>query len=100
MRNLRRHFPRRASFFTSSSSVYPQTDGPLVTEESDASPDRETSRILRETEELVLSRGGCVARLAGIYGPGRSFVLKNFLEGTATIEGNEGNGRYPQPDSP
>jgi nucleoside-diphosphate-sugar epimerase len=34
-----------------------------------------------------------VARLAGIYGPARSFVLKAFLEGTATIEGNAGQGR-------
>ncbi|MDB6120666.1 MAG: Shikimate kinase, partial [Verrucomicrobiaceae bacterium] len=27
------------------------------------------------------------------YGPGRSFVLKNLLEGNATIEGNNGDGR-------
>jgi nucleoside-diphosphate-sugar epimerase len=91
--NLHRHFPTARLIFTSSSSVYPQTDGSIVTEESDASPDRETSRVLRETEDLVLSHGGCVARLAGIYGPGRSFVLKNFLEGTAVIEGNEDHGR-------
>jgi nucleoside-diphosphate-sugar epimerase len=91
--NLWEWFPAAPFCFTSSSSVYPQTDGSTVSEESDASPDRETSRLLRETEDLVLSRGGCVARLAGIYGPGRSFVLKNFLEGTASIEGNDGNGR-------
>jgi nucleoside-diphosphate-sugar epimerase len=91
--HLQRHFPLSAIVFTSSSSVYPQTDGSIVTEESDASPDRETSRLLRETEEVVLARDGCIARLAGIYGPGRSFVLKNFLEGAATIEGNEGQGR-------
>lgn len=92
--HLQRSFPGARILFTSSSSVYPQTDGSEVTEESDASPDRETSRLLRETEDLVLSRGGCIARLAGIYGPSRSFVLKNFLEGTATIEGNDGNGRF------
>jgi nucleoside-diphosphate-sugar epimerase len=92
--NLQQCFPSARVIFTSSSSVYPQTDGSAATEESDASPDRETSRILRETEDLVLSHGGCVARLAGIYGPGRSFVLKNFLEGTAIIEGNEGHGRF------
>ncbi len=80
--------------FTSSTSVYPQTDGSWVTEERDATPDRETSRILRETEDNVLEHQGCVARLAGIYGPGRSFVLKNFLEGTAVIEGNDGEGRW------
>src|SRR4051794_690854 len=51
--NLQRSFPAARLIFTSSSSVYPQTDGSIVTEESDASPDRETSRLLRETEDLV-----------------------------------------------
>ncbi|RBP47565.1 shikimate kinase [Roseimicrobium gellanilyticum] len=92
--NLRASFPAAKILFTSSTSVYPQTDGSVVTEESDATPDRETSQILRATEELVLAGGGSVARLAGIYGPSRSFVLKSYLEGTATIEGNDGNGRY------
>lgn len=91
--HLLRSFPGARLLFTSSSSVYGQTDGSEVTEESDALPDRETSRVLRETEDLVLSRGGCVARLAGIYGPGRSFVLKNLLEGKAAMEGNDGEGR-------
>jgi nucleoside-diphosphate-sugar epimerase len=34
----------------------------------------------------VLNRGGIVARLAGIYGPGRSALLSKFLEGTAIID--------------
>ena len=92
--NLLSVFPGSMLLFTSSSSVYPQIDGSVVTEASDASPDRETSRLLRETEELVLGNQGCVARLAGIYGPSRWFVLKNYLEGTASIEGNDGHGRY------
>ena len=74
--------------FTSSTSVYAQTDGSVVTEESAAEPDRETGRILRETEEFVLAHGGCVARLAGIYGPGRSVLLKKFFSGQAVIEGD------------
>jgi len=41
----------------------------------------------------VVARGGIVARLAGIYGPGRSFVLKNLLESKSAIEGYEGSGR-------
>lgn len=92
-RHLLEAFPSAHFLFTSSTSVYPQTQGELVTEESDATPDRETSRLLRETEDMVLAHGGAVARLAGIYGPARSFVLKNFLEGVATIEGNDGHGR-------
>ncbi|MEI6536528.1 MAG: shikimate kinase, partial [Verrucomicrobiaceae bacterium] len=93
-RTLQRSFPAARILFTSSTSVYPQTDGSWVTEESDSTPDQETSRILGETENFVLEHQGCVARLAGIYGPGRSFVLKNFLEGGASIEGNDGDGRW------
>lgn len=74
--------------FTSSTSVYAQNSGEWVTEESAAEPDRETGRILRETEELVVANGGCVARLAGIYGPGRSVLLKKFFSGEAVIEGD------------
>lgn len=73
--------------FTSSTSVYGQTDGAWVTERSAAEPERETGRILRETEEVVLAAGGVVARLAGLYGPGRSVLLRKFFEGTAFIEG-------------
>ena len=76
--------------FTSSTSVYAQTDGSLVNEESAAEPDRETGRVLRATEEVVLARGGSVARLAGIYGPGRSVLLKKFFSGEALIEGDGG----------
>ncbi len=74
--------------FTSSTSVYAQTSGEWVTEESPAEPDRETGRILRETERLVVGAGGMVARLGGIYGPGRSVLLKKFLCGEAVIEGD------------
>lgn len=91
--NLAAAFPTALLVFTSSTSVYPQVDGSVVTESSPAEPDRETGRLLRATEDFVLAHGGTVGRLAGIYGPGRSFVLKNFLEGKATIEGAEGQGR-------
>ena len=72
--------------FTSSTSVYAQSDGSWVTEESETKPARETGRILLETEELVLGHGGIVARLAGIYGPRRSALLSKFLAGTAIID--------------
>jgi len=63
--------------FVGSTSVYGQTDGSWVTEESPALPDRETGRILLEAERIALAVGGGVARLSGIYGPGRSVLLKN-----------------------
>ena len=53
---------------------------------------RETSRILLETEKMVLASGGIIARLAGIFGPGRSALLNKFLNGTATI--NPENDRF------
>jgi nucleoside-diphosphate-sugar epimerase len=73
--------------FVGSTSVYPQNDGSWVTEESPAEPTSPTSRILREAETVALEHGGFVARLAGIYGPGRSVLLRKFLDGTAVIEG-------------
>jgi nucleoside-diphosphate-sugar epimerase len=85
-RYLLEAFPGTPLIFTSSTSVYAQTDGSEVTEESPAEPDRETGKILRETEDLVLAHGGLVARLAGIYGPGRSVILKKFLTGEAILE--------------
>ena len=85
-RNLTYAFPGVPLLFTSSTSVYAQTDGSIVTEESLASPDRETGRLLLEAENITLAVGGLVARLAGIYGPGRSVILKKFLSGEAIIE--------------
>jgi nucleoside-diphosphate-sugar epimerase len=91
-RNLVARFPAARLVFTSSSSVYAQAGGELVTEESEAVPDRDTGRILLEAEKVVLEAGGVVARLAGIYGPGRSVLLRKFLDGEAVIE--EDGGRF------
>ncbi len=85
-RNLTNAFPGVPMLFTSSTSVFAQTDGSWVTEESPAAPDRGTGRVLLETERLVLDAGGAVARLSGIYGPGRSVILGKFLGGTAVVE--------------
>ncbi|MBA2271594.1 MAG: NAD-dependent epimerase/dehydratase family protein [Chthoniobacterales bacterium] len=85
-RNLIAAFPRVPLLFTSSTSVYAQSWDEWVTESSPAEPERETGRILREAEELVLAAGGTVARLAGIYGPGRSALLRKFLAGDAVLD--------------
>lgn len=86
-RNLRTIFPQAERFFfTSSTSVYPHIDGEIVTETSSADPDRETGRLLRQAEDETLAAGGFVGRLAGIYGPGRSVLLKNFLAGESVID--------------
>jgi nucleoside-diphosphate-sugar epimerase len=85
-RNLLDRFVGSKLLFTSSTSVYAQRDGSWVTEESETQPLRETSQLLLQTESLALARGGIVARLAGIYGPGRAAVLSGFLAGSAIID--------------
>ena len=72
---------------SSSTSVYAQTDGSAVNEDSPATPERQTGRVLLSAESLVLGRGGTVARLAGLYGPGRCVPLEKLLKGAALLEG-------------
>ena len=92
-RNIIRIFSPARIVFASSSSVYGQTDGSIVNESSRTDPSTETSRVLLEAEQVALAYGGMVERLAGIFGPGRSYLLKRYLEGSARIDGEE-------PDSP
>lgn len=89
MRHLIAAYPEARPLFTSSTSVYAQTDGREVNESSPADPGKDTGHLLRTAEDIALAHGGSVARLAGIYGPGRSFVLKNLLEGKSSIEVND-----------
>jgi nucleoside-diphosphate-sugar epimerase len=85
-RNLLEHLAPSRILFTSSTSVYAQAGGEWVTEESTAEPQHETGKILREAERLVLTNGGIVARLGGIYGPDRSALLQRFLDGRAVLD--------------
>jgi nucleoside-diphosphate-sugar epimerase len=80
-RNLCAAFPDATLLFTSSTSVYAQTDGTVVDETSAANPRQPKGKILRETEELVCTGGGIVLRLAGIHGPGRSAIVTKFVNG-------------------
>ena len=79
--------------YTSSTSVYAQTDGSAVDESSPTEPAAETARVLLETENALLAAAqqrdfpAIILRVAGIYGPGRGYWLKQFLNGEARIEG-------------
>ena len=86
LRHLTAEFPGVPLLFTSSTSVYGQTDGSVVTEDSPAEPGTETGKLLRQAEEIALAAGATVARLAGIYGPGRAVILGKLLRGDAVIE--------------
>jgi nucleoside-diphosphate-sugar epimerase len=93
--------PPQKFVYTSSTSVYAQNDGSPVNEASPAEPLAETSKILVETEKLLLraavespgnpSQPGfpaVILRVAGIYGPERGQWFKQFLKGLAKIEGD------------
>ncbi len=85
---------RRPRFvYTSSTGVYGQNDGSLVDETSPTEPASETAKVLVETERLLLKAArennfpAMILRAAGIYGPERGYLLKQFLRGAARIEG-------------
>ncbi|HZR20327.1 MAG TPA: SDR family oxidoreductase [Verrucomicrobiae bacterium] len=88
----------RKLVYTSSTGVYGQNDASLVDESSPTCPQAGTSRVLVETEQLLLRAASeqnvpaVVLRVAGIYGPGRSYWLNRVRGGAVTIP--EGEDRF------
>jgi nucleoside-diphosphate-sugar epimerase len=86
--------PPNKFVYTSSTSVYAQNDGAQVKESSPTEPAAETSKILVETEKVLLEAAAqkkfpaVVLRVAGIYGPNRGHWFKQFLKDAAHIEGD------------
>ncbi|MCW5557106.1 MAG: SDR family oxidoreductase [Verrucomicrobiae bacterium] len=86
--------PPEAFAYTSSTSVYGQTSGDWVDEDSPTQPGTETGETLVATEGLVLEAArsgrvpGRILRVAGIYGPGRGHLFHQFLAGEARIQGD------------
>jgi len=86
--------PLKKFTYTSSTSVYGQNDGSIVTEKSPAAPDAETSKVLVETENFLLAAAqkekfpAVILRVAGIYGPARGRAFKQFLKNEARLEGD------------
>ena len=63
--------------YTSTSSVYGQHHGAVVTEETPVNPITVNGEVIAETERTLLGLAGlnvCVLRLGGIYGPGRTLA--------------------------
>lgn len=81
------HRPRRA-VLVSSSSVFGDVTGE-VDETTAPRPDRSQARILLETEQVFRTAlpHGTVARLSGIYGPGRTRLIESVRAGTVTDAG-------------
>jgi nucleoside-diphosphate-sugar epimerase len=86
--------PPKKFVYTSSTSVYGQTDGSQVKESSPTEPLAETAKILVETEKLLLAAvaerklSAVILRVAGIYGPERGHWFKQFLKNEARMEGD------------
>ena len=80
--------------YTSSTGVYGQNDGSLVDETRSTEPATETASVLVQAEKVLLAAGverqfpAIVLRAAGIYGPERGYLLKQFLRSEARIEGS------------
>jgi nucleoside-diphosphate-sugar epimerase len=85
--------PPKKLVYTSSTSVYGQTDGSLVKESSPAQPADELGRLLLDAEQLLLDAArtkkipAVILRAAGIYGPGRGHLFLQYLKGEARIPG-------------
>jgi nucleoside-diphosphate-sugar epimerase len=70
--------PPARTLLVSSTAVYGQSDGSIVNEETAAEPARFNGEVLLRMERLV---AGCtdkliVARVSGIYGPGREGMIR------------------------
>ncbi len=85
---MNRHLPLARRLFVSSTSVYGQNDGEIVTEEIPCYPGSATAKILAETETAALAQGTIIVRSSGIYGPGRGVLFEKFRRGEAVIEGD------------
>jgi len=85
--------PPKRYVYSSSTSVYAQIDGSAVKESSPTEPTSETGKILVETEKLLLDAAhnqkfpAIILRVAGIYGPDRGHLFRQFLKNEAKIPG-------------
>ncbi|TNF63839.1 MAG: SDR family oxidoreductase [Deltaproteobacteria bacterium] len=82
--------PLRRVLFTSSTAVYGQSKGEWVDESSATEPLRFNGRVLLEAESVVrqVPATGINVRLSGIYGPGRTRLVRKVWNGEATATGS------------
>lgn len=77
--------------YTSSTGVYPQCHGEVVTEESPTEGASPTGQLLLEAEALLKQdtssiKHWVILRLAGIYGPGRFYLWDKLKAGELEFE--------------
>jgi len=80
--------------YTSSTAVYAQQSGEWVDETSPTTPEYYSGRCLLEGEQYLLNSGfpATVVRFGGIYGPGRTHLVRKVREGSAIYQ--DGPPRY------
>ncbi|HEX9086380.1 MAG TPA: NAD-dependent epimerase/dehydratase family protein, partial [Arthrobacter sp.] len=83
--------PVRRVLFVSSTAVYGDAGGDWIDERTTPDPGGFSGRIIREAEDLLISRLSgtgitpVVLRLGGIYGPGRTRLIDQVRGGSAVI---------------
>ncbi len=80
--NLLARLPDTHWLMVSSTSVYGQSNGEWVDEDSVAEPDNITSRLIRQAEQKLMgfNPANIVVRFSGIYGPGREYLLRQAMQ--------------------
>jgi nucleoside-diphosphate-sugar epimerase len=80
----------RRFLYISSTSVYGQTTGEWVDEDSECRPESENGKVCFDAEQLLHTRipEASILRLAGIYGPGRLVARIAALRAGLVLEGN------------
>lgn len=77
--------------YISSTSVYGQTDGEEIDENSETSPSRDNGVVCLDAEHLIQEQTKSdwnILRLSGIYGPNRLLARKEKLEAREPMRGN------------
>lgn len=90
IQNLLAHFQSddvKRVFYVSSTSVYPQQKAEWVDESSNAQPTAFSGRTLLEAEHWLGQQNmpSTVIRFAGIYGPGRNWLLRKVSNGCDAV---------------
>jgi nucleoside-diphosphate-sugar epimerase len=84
---LQRRAALRRLLFVSSSAVYGEHGGAWVDEDSQCRPLAFNGELLLQAEQWLAAQlpGAVVARVAGIYGPGRTRLIDQVAQGRARI---------------
>jgi len=85
LNNLLARLPKTHWLMVSSTSVYGQSAGEWIDEDSAAEPANITSRLIRQAEQKLMDSNpaNIVVRFSGIYGPGREYLLRLALQAPA-----------------